>query len=643
MTTLAKSAMYYGSEKPTAKAIPLKAGPLAMVFEPETGVLRHVRLGDFEVVRAIYGAVRDENWATVLPQIDNLQTKVERESFQLNFDVRCQKDHIDYVWRGTITGESSGRVVYSFEGEAKSAFLRNRIGICVLHPITECAGKSVTIEHDDGTVERSAFPKEIAPHQPFKEIRALSYDVHAGIRAEMRFEGEIFEMEDQRNWSDASFKTYCTPLRIPIPQQVKPADSVHHVCTLTLGGAVKPVLPVVQGRPAQVSIATTPVFPLPPIGFCVARDAEPFTAREVERLKMLRPAHLRVDLRLSDARYVQTLERAVKESADIGAPLQLAAIVTDDAQGQLQRLRVEINRLKPSVAFWLVFHEGEEATNERWLAMAREALQSYAPGVLFAGGTLDWFTEVNRNRPTPDAAWFTCYSLNPQVHAFDNTTLVENLEAQAFTVESAKKFSAKPIVISPITLRMRDKFGTHKTGFPPDVDPRQMSLFDAGWTIGSIARLAMTGHVHSLTYYETKGWRGLMESERGSTMPDRFPSTPGAVFPLYHVFADIAEFGARQIYSTHCTHPLQAEALTLVDGKGRRRILVANLTEETQEIKIKSGTSAGRIRFLDETNFDQATRDPETFHKEQGSIVQPVSAKIELKMLPFAVARVDIQ
>ena len=29
--------------------------------------------------------------------------------------------------------------------------------------------------------------------------------------------GDVFEMEDQRNWTDASFKTYCTPLRQPFP------------------------------------------------------------------------------------------------------------------------------------------------------------------------------------------------------------------------------------------------------------------------------------------------------------------------------------------------------------------------------------------------------------------------------------------
>jgi D-apionolactonase len=643
MSTLAKSVIYYGSEKAVASAVSLKAGPLTMSFEPDTAVLRHIRLGDFEVARAIYAAVRDQNWATILPQLSNLQVQCEKASFTITFDVHCRKDAIDYFWRGRITGENAGRMTYQFDGEARSAFLRNRIGICVLHPITECSGKPLTIEHEDGLVEQGVFPKEIAPWQPFKEIRALSYDVHAGMRAEFRFAGDIFEMEDQRNWSDASFKTYCTPLRIPIPQQVNAGDRVHQVCTLSLSGAVKPVLPVVQGRPPQVSIATTPVFPLPPIGFCVARDAEPLTATEIARLKLLRPAHLRVDVRLSDPAYVARLERAAAESRQLGAPLHLAATVTDSANDQLKELRAHLDLVKPNIGLWLIFHESEEATNERWLILAREILQSYAPHVLFAGGTLDWFTEINRNRPGPDTPWFTCYSLTPQVHAFDNVTLVENLEAQALTVESAKKITAKPVVISPVTLRMRDNWGSHKEGFPPEVDPRQLSLLGAGWTLGSISRLAMTGHVQSLTYFETKGWRGLMEAETGPRMPEHFPSAHGMVFPLYHVFADIAEFGARQIYSSHCTHPLQSEAITLVNGQGKRRILVANLTGDAQDLKIKSGTATAQVRFLDETNFEQATRDPEAYRQGLGVRVEAVTAKIELKLLPFAVARVDLQ
>ncbi len=39
-------------------------------------------------------------------------------------------------------------------------------------------------------------------------------------------EGEVFEMEDQRNWTDASFKTYCRPLALPIPYRLEPSTPV---------------------------------------------------------------------------------------------------------------------------------------------------------------------------------------------------------------------------------------------------------------------------------------------------------------------------------------------------------------------------------------------------------------------------------
>ena len=47
------------------------------------------------------------------------------------------------------------------------------------------------------------------------------------------------------------------------------------------------------------------------------------------------------------------------------------------------------------------------------------------------------------------------------------------------------------------------------------VDPRQMSLFGAGWTVGTLKALAKPG-VHSITYFETTGrQRPLTASEGG--------------------------------------------------------------------------------------------------------------------------------
>lgn len=641
------SILHCGGE--VQRPLDLRAGPLTLSFEPQTAFLRHIRLGDHEVVRAIYAAIRDQNWGTITPQITIREQEINHDSFRVVFDADCRRGHIDYFWRGTLTGDKNGRVQYIFDGEAHSDFQRNRIGICILHPIVECAGKPGSIEHSDGSAENGVFPRDISPHQPFFDIKGISYEAAGtGITAKLKMDGDIFEMEDQRNWSDASFKTYCTPQARPKPQPVKKGDRVRQSVTLTLSDKVRPILPVNLGRPPQLSISTTPVMALPPIGLCVASHRRPLAPREIERLKVLRLSHLRVDLPLDDAAYPVLLGQAVTEARAIGAGLHVALGLGANPEQQINTLLPHLERLKPPVLLWIILHNSENPASEATVQRVRPALQKFAPNVLFAAGTRDFFTEINRDRPPANSASSICYSNNPQVHAFDNTTLIENLAGQVYNVETARTFTPRPVVVSPITLRIRNNSSaaTEKSGalgeLPPDVDPRQLSLFGAGWTLGSITRLASTGFVHSLTYYETTGWRGLMETEVGSPLSKEFPSEPGAVFPMYHVFADIAEFGAKQVYPTHPTHALVAEGLTLFDASGRRRILVANLTGDPQDLKIKTGTCTARVRYLDETTAEQATRRPEEFRTNTGGQQESVSGKIELKLLPYAVARVDV-
>jgi hypothetical protein len=108
------------------------------------------------------------------------------------------------------------------------------------------------------------------------------------------------------------------------------------------------------------------------------------------------------------------------------------------------------------------------------------------------------------------------------------------------------------------------------------------------------------------------------------------------------VFADIAEWPIKQIYPTHSSHPLQVEGLTLVDNRGRRRVLVANLTARPMDLKIKSGTCHARIRYLDETNAEEGMRSPETFRKRAEIGTDSVAGKVEVKLLPYALARIDL-
>ena len=54
-------------------------------------------------------------------------------------------------------------------------------------------------------------------------------------------EGDVFEMEDQRNWSDGSYKTYCRPLDLPYPYPLKAGQEIRQSITIEVIGQVSAV------------------------------------------------------------------------------------------------------------------------------------------------------------------------------------------------------------------------------------------------------------------------------------------------------------------------------------------------------------------------------------------------------------------
>ena len=53
-------------------------------------------------------------------------------------------------------------------------------------------------------------------------------------------EGDTFEMEDQRNWLDASYKTYVRPLALPWPYTIGQGQRFTQSVALTVAGAFPP-------------------------------------------------------------------------------------------------------------------------------------------------------------------------------------------------------------------------------------------------------------------------------------------------------------------------------------------------------------------------------------------------------------------
>lgn len=637
MTGLTRQQLYDGSNTPPAEQIALRAGPISARYED--GTLRYVKLGRVEIVRQVYSAVRDHNWGTIPGTLSNVRMDIQPASFAIRYRSQHQRNDINFVWDAVITGNEDGTIVFKIDGEARSTFKRNRIGFCVLHPM-DCAGLPCSVEHVDGEITHGHFPGAISPHQPFFDIRAITHEVIPGVQVRVLMQGDTFEMEDQRNWTDASYKTYCTPLGLPFPVTVQSGTKISQTITIQLQGDIPDL--TVDDDSISISLGEE-IGPLPQIGLCIAGHGRLLSVREIARLSALNLNHLRVDVRLWLDNVAETLKQATAQGQALGASLEVAIHMSDQAAVELTRLRQVLEDIEPPIARWLVFREGERSTTAQWVELARKYLGDYGDSIPIGAGTDAFFTELNRERPPVDALDLVTYSTNPQVHAFDNPSLTETLTTQATTVESARQFSGtKPIVVSPVTLKIR--WNPNATGPVPDtppgelpaqVDPRQMSLFGAAWTLGSIKYLAKGG-AHSITYFETTGWLGIMESNGGSPLPDKFPSLPGNVYPMYHVFANVGEFAEGQVLRCQSTDILRVDALALRHGD-KVRVMLANFTATEQTVTLHGFEGPWNWRSLDAETAIQAIESPRKYREQNP---QPLQQR-NITLQPHAIVRLD--
>ena len=630
---------YIGRDEPLPETIPLRAGPLTMLYE--AGMLRYIRLGDVEILRQVYAAVRDHNWGTVPAQLEAVQVQAGLDSFEISFRCVHQQEGVHFVWQGLIRGSNTGELSFSFDGEALSRFQRNRIGFCVLHPM-DCAGQACSIEHVDASVTQGAFPQQIAPHQPYFNIRAIRHELMPGLEAEVRMEGDTFEMEDQRNWIDASYKTYCTPLGDPFPVWVEAGERVQQRITLRLHGEL-PQMSSEGPGPLAVTLMElapgSPVVSLPLLGLACASHDEALSERALSRLHALDLNHLRLDLRPGDD-YAARLKQAQADARRIGARLELALTLDQTAEASLTQIKALTEEQDLPVDCWLIFSQGAKTTRPEAIRLARSILGEQAR---IGAGTDAFFTELNREQPPVEDLNLLSYSSNPQVHAFDNASLVETLAALPVTVQSATGFAeGRALRISPLTLKMR--WNPNATGpepetapgeLPPRVDVRQMSLFGAGWTLGALAHLAGS-NIEALTLYETSGWLGVLERESGSALPELFHSIPGGVYPVYHVLADLGEFTGAEVMPCFSSDSLRLSALALRQA-GALRLILANHSAQTQTLILSGLSGSWMMRSLDINTIEQAMADPEAYRAQPG---QPLPAG-QISLQPFAVLTLD--
>jgi hypothetical protein len=600
-------------------AVPLRAGPLRLVFD--RGELRWIRLGEREVLRGVYFALRAQSWVRVGSVLEDLEIEAEPASFRLRFRARNDRGPVRFAWEGHISGGPDGRIVFAVRGAAESSFLRNRIGLCVLHPAEACAGRRCIVEHVDGDRVEGVFPALIAPHQPFHNVRAILHEVSPGVEAETRMEGETFETEDQRNWSDASFKTYCTPQHLPFPVRVEPGTRVEQTVTVSLFGLAAPVEEVVatvpgalpkkrnSSQPVVVAVSDQSSA-LPSIGLAGAERAS-LSPAALERLRSLRLSHVRADLSLPGAGWVDALACAARNAVSLEAPLELALSLADEPREALRELRQRLGEIGPRLASFLVYSAADRTSPPQLLAAARDVLAPSFQGTPIGGGSDANFAELNRNRPAPGAVDRLALALNPQVHAFDDQTIVENLASLGAIGETLRVFSdGRPLAISPATLRPRLDKSPPSWRAPGEApftdDPRQATAFAAAWVLAFLAAAAEAGFA-SVTLGELAGPRGVQDA--------------GGPFPMLKALSDVAGLPGARVLHARARRPERIQALALRAGE-HTRLFLCNVTSDPHPVRVEGLVGRAARSALGES--------------------ETVESTFELELAPREIVRLDV-
>ena len=172
---------------------------------PRSGDVRGVA-----VTRLIYVAVRDDSWNTIPPETSGVSVEARERSFEVSFSARHLTDDLDFDgtaasratptacsptrWRARLHGR------FATGGSGCASFISRR---CTKAPPSERSARPASPRAPSrarSSRSRSWTAWTVPAVGLFRE---LEVDLPSGITARFSFEGDEFELEDQRNWTDA--------------------------------------------------------------------------------------------------------------------------------------------------------------------------------------------------------------------------------------------------------------------------------------------------------------------------------------------------------------------------------------------------------------------------------------------------------
>jgi D-apionolactonase len=611
----------FGTDEPVEPPQLLRAGKLSA--ELEAGNLRYIRYDGVELIRAISYIVRDRNWGTYNPEITNLEVTGDDKQFRVTYDAEVGDADQTYRYSAEITGEAGGRLIFKGVGEALTDFVTNRTGFVVLHAVEGVAGRPASVEHVDGRTVDGAFPELIDPLQPLIDLRAITHEPVAGLKVRCLMEGDIFEMEDQRNWTDASYKTYVRPLAEPWPYTLAKGTRLDQQVTITAEGAPAAGAGSAGGR-VEVTIGER-TGTVPTLGFGLEPELADATAKAVDLLREAEPARLVCHYDPRQGHGLADLKKAAQLSQALGAEPWLEAVVAsiDGFEAELEHLGRDVAELGSPFPVVLLSPAPDlkcTLPGSPWppcppLEAVYAAGRKAFPKARIGGGMFSYFTEFNRKRPPLEPLDLVTFTTSALMHAGDDRSVMEGLESLPFMAKSVSALVGNtPVHVGPSAMGMRaNPYGEAPMANPDNIrqamnrmDPRQRGLLGAAWHLGYFAHFARGG-ADWITLGGGVGEFGLVHVPTDYAQP--WYDEAGGVYPAFHVFRGLARLGGAPLVDVTCAPAREVQALAADTPQGRE-LWLANLMGEARDLALPGGLT-GAMSILDADSFTEASAQPD--------------------------------
>jgi len=530
----------------------VRAGPLTAVLDGAD--LRWVRWDGVEVVRRLGFAARAPGWVTVPACALDVALEVHDAG---GFAVRIAARHIgaalDLGWTGTIAAGADGALAYRVTWTAAGPFAYNRIGLVALLAPGTVAGCPYVVEGPAG-IARGHLPHAVAP-QPFVDghylgvappMRALALDLPPGT-ARLAFTGEDFELEDQRNWADDSFKAYSTPLATPLPQHAEPGRAMDQAVTLRVDA--RPDRPRARARAPRA-----PVLRVGKRVGAVGALGLAAPAADADAVRALGPAFLRADLDAASPTWPAPLDAFLARCEALGLDGEVA--LRGAARPALDALLADA---PARLARVVLAGTTDDPTDP---ACCADPALGATPrkAIALIGGTHRWLAELNRWRPAAGGFDGMAYAVSPQVHDRDTASIAENVAGLRATIGAATALYPN----LPISVRLLlDADGP---------DPRLATPWGGAWVVAAVAEL-LSGGAAQVTALDA----------------DELAAAPDAAAAFAHLAA------LRGLPRLERSTPPEGVGALAYERDGRATLLVANAAERDVALTVLGPDGGERV------------------------------------------------